>query len=91
MMHDHDALTWMYPEEREDEIIPDLLKQHTIEIPLAKGRTLAIPYDCKTGWNKGNYDAKTNPDGLKDYAGQDKRKRSPQVSLLDRIIRRRYG
>ena len=81
----------MYPEEIEDEIIPDLLKQHTIEIPLAKGRTLAIPYDCKTGWNKGNYDAKTNPDGLKDYEGGDQRKRSPQVSLLDRIVRRRYG
>ena len=90
MMHDHDALTWTYPEEREDEIIPDLLKQHTIEIPLAKGRTLAIPYDCKTGWNKGNYNAKTNPDGLKDYEGRDQRKRSPQVSLLDRIVRRRY-
>ncbi len=89
MMQDHDALTWMYPEEAEDEIIPKLQASHVKTIPLEGGRELRIPYDCKTGWNKGDWNAKTNPDGLKDFYGHDVRKRSPQVSLLDRVIRSR--
>lgn len=91
MMHDHDALTWMYPEHLEDEIIPTLLAAHTQTIPLANGRELNIPYDCKTGWNKGDYNAETNPDGLKDFYSHDQRKRQPTASLLDRIVRRRNG
>lgn len=87
MMHDHDALTFMYPEEREDEIIPMLKEMLVEELPLLHGRVLRIPYDCKVGWNKGEYNAKTNPDGLKDYEAQDKRTRTPQVSILDRILR----
>ena len=86
MMQDHDALTFMYPEEMEDEIIPQLQKDLVQTIPLQHGRELKIPYDCKTGWNKGDYN-QSNPDGLKDYKGHDKRKRTPQVSLLDRVIR----
>lgn len=93
MMHDHDATTWMYPEHLEDEIIPKLLADLPLRIPLKHGRTLTIPYDCKTGWNKGDWDAKTNPDGLKDYTigRSDQRKRSPQVGILDRAVRRKYG
>jgi len=33
MMHDHDALTWMYPEESEDEIIPYLTASHHKPFP----------------------------------------------------------
>jgi DNA polymerase-1 len=93
MMHDHDALTFMYPEHLEAEIIPRLLADLPIPIPLAHGRTLIIPYDCKTGWNKGDWDATKNPDGLKDYSltKGDSRKRSPQMSILDRAVRRGHG
>jgi hypothetical protein len=93
MMHDHDALTFMYPAAQEDTIIPILAANLPIRIPLAHGRELVIPYDCKTGWNKGDWDAETNPDGLKDYqiGASDKRRRSAQVHLLDRKVRRRYG
>lgn len=92
MMHDHDALTFMYPEHLEAQIIPKLLADLPIPIPLANGRTLTIPYDCKTGWNKGDWDVEKNPDGLKDYnvGTGDKRKRSPQVGILDRAVRRSY-
>lgn len=89
VMHDHDALTFMYPENREAEIIP-ILQQHLIEeIPLKGGRTLRIPYDCQVGWNRGKYDEKhpdKNPDGLRDYFGEDRRTRSrrAKMSLLDR-------
>lgn len=88
-MHDHDALTWQYPERLENQIIPILHKQHTKIIQLKHGRELNIPYDCKIGWNKGDWNAKTNPDGLKDYTGDDQRKRQPTKSLLDRIVYRR--
>lgn len=90
MMHDHDATTWMYPAEREDEVVPWLRENLVYEIPLAHGRTLAIPYDFKTGWNKSDYDSEKNPDGLRDYKGQDKRTRTPKVGLLDRVFHRKH-
>lgn len=83
LMHDHDALTVQYPEEVEDEVIPKILKQLEVPIELSHGRTLLIPYDCKVGWNKGDY-SEGNPDGLKDYSGHDARKRTPILSFLDR-------
>jgi DNA polymerase I-like protein with 3'-5' exonuclease and polymerase domains len=94
--HDHDALTWMYPADREDEIVPALIEAHKIRIPLSNDRMMEIPFDCKVGWNKGDWDkdnAQKNPDGLKDYVvGKgDSRKRSPKVSILDRPIRRKHG
>lgn len=89
VMHDHDATTWMYPAEREDEVVPWLRENLVWEIPLHHGRTLAIPYDFKVGWNKADYHEKNNPDGLKDYTGHDKRTRTPQVGILDRIYTRK--
>lgn len=85
-MHDHDALTVQYPEEQEDEIIPKLLKQLEYPVQLQHGRELLIPYDCKTGWNRGDYSA-ANPAGLKDYKPGDQRKRPKEVSILDRGFR----
>lgn len=87
-MHDHDALTVQYPEELEDEIIPKILKQLEYPIQLNHDRTLLIPYDCKTGWNRGDF-SPTNQEGLKDYNGTDRRKREPQVGILDRKINTR--
>ena len=90
MMQDHDALTFMYPEDREAEIIPAILAELLEDIPLAHGRVMRIPYDCKTGWNKGDY-SETNPDGLREYQGEDERTRTPEVSLMDRILRSGNG
>jgi DNA polymerase I len=91
MMHDHDALTFMYPEGEEDEIVPALHRMLVEELPLAHGRGLHIPYDCVTGWNKGKYDEVKNPNGLKDYEGHDKRTRTPEVRLLDRVVYRKHS
>jgi DNA polymerase-1 len=90
MLQDHDALTFMYPEEMEDELIPQIMQDLIVRVPLSGGRELAIPYDCKVGWNRGDYDATTNPEGLKDYQGTEKRKRQTQAGVLDRVIRRAY-
>src|SRR5712671_1049652 len=86
VFQDHDALTFMYPEEREDEVIPALQAALPEKIVLSNGRTMVIPYDCKVGWNKGNW-AESNPDGLKDYTGHDQRTRTPQESELDKLLR----
>lgn len=87
-MQDHDAITVQYPEEREDEIIPKLMQQLSVTVPLKHGRDMVIPYDCKVGWNKGEYNAKANPDGLRDYIPGDKqRKRTKEVGILDRPLR----
>lgn len=91
MLQDHDATTWMYKEEDEDRVVPLLLENLVVPLELAHGRTLRIPYDAKVGWNRGDYNAKTNPDGLKDFYGHDDRKRqwkrSPKVSVMDRRVR----
>lgn len=92
MMHDHDALTFQYPEDQEDEILATLLPALVQPITLRNGRILAIPYDCEVGWNKGHYDERTNPDGLRSYIPGDKgRRRGAETSILDRPVRRRYG
>lgn len=85
MMQDHDALTFMYPEEQEDEVVPKIWAALAQEITLSHGRSMTIPYDCKVGWNKGDYSG-NNPDGLRDYAGTDQRTRTPQVRELDRLL-----
>lgn len=85
-MQDHDAITIQYPEEREDEIIPQVLELLRERVPLSHGRVLEIPYDCKTGWNRADF-SKANPSGLKDYKGHDERKRPKEVGILDRKLR----
>jgi len=86
MFQDHDAITIMYPEREEDRIIPLVQAQLLQSIPLKHNRDMTIPYDCKVGWNKGDW-SEGNPDGLRDYYGHDNRKRSPKVGLLDRKLR----
>lgn len=87
VMHDHDALTFTYPEEQEDEIIPQIMAEIIVPIGLEHGRDLRIPYDCVTGWNKGKADDR-NPNGLRAYTGHDNRTRETEVDLLDRCVRR---
>jgi DNA polymerase-1 len=89
-MHEHDALTFQYPEHLEDEIIPRIQSDLIVTIPLKHGRELRIPYDTKVGWNKGEYDASTNPEGLRDYTGHDTRTRQAEVGILDRVVHRAY-
>jgi DNA polymerase-1 len=86
LMQIHDAILIQYPQEKEDEIIPLILDQLRYPIQLENGREFTIPYDCATGWNWGKYNGKTNQDGLKGYQGHDKRKRSPEIGILDRKV-----
>lgn len=90
LMQIHDAILIQYPEKREDEILPKVLKQLEQPIDLSHGRQLIIPYDASVGFNWGKYKEGKNPDGLKAWKGGDTRKRTPKVSVLDRPIRRAH-
>ena len=91
MMHDHDALTFMYREEDEDIVIPKLFAALVVPIPLQQGRTLRIPYDCEVGWNKGHA-SEANPDGLRAYVPGDRgRKRQPIRNLVQTIMNKPMG
>ena len=83
LLQNHDAVVVQYPEEKEDEVIPRLLKELEHPVPLEHDRTLLVPYDCQVGWNWGHI-SKDNPDGLQKYRPGDKRKRSPAGGILDR-------
>jgi len=87
LMQNHDAVIVQYPEEREDELIPQIMKELEHPVPLEHGRTLIVPYDCKTGWNWGEW-SKDNVDGLRKWTGGDERRRSPTTRLLDRKVHR---
>jgi DNA polymerase-1 len=88
LMQIHDAILFQYPQEAEDEIIPLVLDQLRYPIQLEGRREFTIPYEVKTGWNWGKYHGTSNPDGLKAWAGGDKRRRTPYIGILDRPIRR---
>jgi len=86
LMQIHDAILIQYPQEKEDEVIPKVLKQLELVIPLNHNRIFIMPYDVATGWNWGKA-SEDNPDGLKTYKGGDQRKRSKKVHILDRKLR----
>lgn len=71
----HDAILVQYPEQDEGRIVPVLCNAIKVPIQLNNGRTLLIPSEAKTGFNWGEFDPKTNPDGLKKWSGTDERRR----------------
>jgi len=79
----HDAVYFQYPERLdEQEIVAEALE--LINIPMTHGdRKLIVPGEAKSGWNWGNWDEKTNPDGLKKCKGLDARKR---LTGLERVL-----
>lgn len=87
----HDAILIQYPEHREDQIIPALLAE--IPHPLkARDRQVIIPCTADVGWNWSKHDPKkklwadTNPDGLMEYSGHDKRKRTETGSATNQLL-----
>ncbi|WP_417436440.1 DNA polymerase [Idiomarina abyssalis] len=91
----HDAILFQFPESLEHTLIPDLL--NLIPHPLqARDREVWIPCTAETGWNWAHIDPKkrlwpdTNPDGLKEYTGNDTRQRGENPkkanSILDRVL-----
>jgi DNA polymerase-1 len=76
----HDALYFLYPEHLDEtEVITKALSYFHIPISHSSGHELIVPGEAKVGWNWGNFDEKSNPDGLKKWKkGQkDNRERTP--------------
>lgn len=74
----HDALYFQFPEHLDEVAVVEEALSH-FDLPLTSGsRTLVVPGEAKVGWNWGNYDPATNPDGLKKWKNQkDSRTRTP--------------
>lgn len=83
----HDAIVVQYPEDREDELIPQILSEMIYPIPI-NGRVMYIGVDAETGWNWAHFNKKDpteNPDGIRKYKGNDDRTRQhiPNDNILD--------
>lgn len=87
----HDAILIQFPEEKESEVITEVLKLIQVPVELAHGRTLLIPSEAKVGWNWATR-TDSNPDGLTKWVEDDarKRQRQPTTSELDRVIPQIY-
>ena len=82
----HDAILVQYPEELENEIVPQILKLMEIEVPV-NGRVMMIPTEASVGWNWQKFDADKNPLGIKEWTGNDTRKApAAPTSILDRLV-----
>ena len=77
----HDSILIQYPEELEDEIVPQAVKLLGAPLILPGDRHFEVPRDVKVGWNWGDvvYDKDRNvidnPNGLVKYKGHDSRKK----------------
>jgi DNA polymerase I-like protein with 3'-5' exonuclease and polymerase domains len=72
----HDSVLFMVREEELDETVPWLLKEMRTRIILEKDREFAVPTEAKVGWNWGDFDPKSNVDGLKKWKGSESRTRT---------------
>lgn len=89
MLQVHDSLVLQIPEDREDELIPQLRECFNNPITI-RDRQFNVPCDVQTGWNlneqKENKDGSiTNELGLTKYKGGDLRRRPAQLSLEQRL------
>lgn len=87
----HDAILISYPERLEAELIPEICD--TIPHPIvARDREVIIPCSAETGWNWGKHDPKkkiwgdTNPDGLMEFNGNDKRTRQEAANKASNLL-----
>lgn len=78
LLQGHDSLLVQYPQEKEDEIVPQVLTAMRVQIELEGGRQFAVPLEVQVGWNwaKANKD---NPNGLSKWP--DKRTDQRTTSL----------
>ena len=63
LLQGHDSLLMQYPEERENDIIPQILSAMRVPIELEGGRQFVVPVEVQVGWNWGKA-SEDNPAGL---------------------------
>ena len=77
----HDALYFQYPEHLDEcEIIAEALSHFDVTF-YSGDHKLVVPGEAKVGWNWGNFDPTSNPDGLAKWKNKkDGRTRTPLLS-----------
>lgn len=77
----HDALYFQYPEHLDEcEIIAEALSHFDVTF-YSGDHKLVVPGEAKVGWNWGNFDPSSNPDGLAKWKNKkDGRTRTPLLS-----------
>ena len=73
----HDSITYQCRQSDLTDVIPQALALTEVTLIAPNGRKFVVPGDCKVGWNWGNW-AKDNPNGLKEWKGEEGRKRLAQ-------------
>lgn len=82
----HDSLVLLVKWKQMEELMPIIMRELRIILPLAKGREFTIPHGCKVGFNYGSYHPKDNPNGLKKWTGSDDRKPPKRFRNLTDIL-----
>jgi len=66
MLQGHDSILIQYPEEKENEVIPQILQAMRVPLELEGGRRFVVPVECQVGWNWAKA-SEENPNGLAKY------------------------
>ena len=88
----HDSLVMMVKWKRLPELLPVILQQLRVILPLAKGREFTIPHGVKVGWNYGKTEynrdgsVKDNPFGLQSWKGEDLRHPPRQLRTIEHLL-----
>lgn len=83
----HDAGLFLFKEEHEATVIPEIKKLMTLRATV-RGRSMVIPCSAETGWNWRHYDKVENVDGIKKWSGKDERQRAvdPDAPIFTRCL-----
>lgn len=82
----HDSLVLSVKFRRLEELLPIILRELKVILPLKKGREFTIPHGVKVGWNYGPYDAHDNPYGLRKWTGHEDRTPPKQLSTFQAVL-----
>jgi len=63
LLQGHDSILVQYPEEKENEIVPQIQAAMRVPLELEGGRRFIVPVEVQVGWNWGKA-ANDNPNGL---------------------------
>ena len=77
----HDAVLVQYPEDQEDEILPQLMKCMEPAIKI-RDKTMIIPAEAECGWTW----AHAPEHGMREYVGHDDRKRPREKDFLETVL-----
>lgn len=84
----HDSLVLAVKWRQVNELIPTILEQLKVTLPLAAGRDFSIPLGIKMGWNYGMASA-DNPLGLAPWRGSDDRRPPKRLATLEALLNSR--